>query len=141
MGFHFQNSKHFLEYFGFYTSKRYWEFLFIYLFPKLKIKTQLVWFANKPFFRKMLVCFFSCNILLQVEKNPMENLRKLSEMELWKYTTLDPKFVLGKIKFKCLHYIQHDFIRQHLGLSEDQASIIKIFVINQIIWSQNTKYL
>ena len=27
-----------------------------------------------------------------------------------------------KIKFKVLHYIQHDFFRQRLGLSKDQAS-------------------
>ena len=31
------------------------------------------------------------------------------------YTPVDPKFVFEKIKFKVLHYIQHDFTRQRLG--------------------------
>ena len=45
-------------------------------------------------------------------------------------TPVGPKFIFGKIKFKVLHYIQHDFICQRLGLSKDQASIFKGFVIN-----------
>ena len=35
-----------------------------------------------------------------------------------------------KIKFKVLHYIQHDFIGQRLGLSKGQTIIFKSFVIN-----------
>ena len=46
------------------------------------------------------------------------------------YTPVDPKFVFEKIKFKVLHYIQHDFTCQRLGLSKDQASIFKSFIIN-----------
>ena len=32
------------------------------------------------------------------------------------YTPVGSKFVFEKIKFKVLHYIQHDFIRQRSGL-------------------------
>ena len=35
---------------------------------------------------------------------------KVQEMELKTYTGIGPKF--EKIKFKNLHYIQHDYIRQ-----------------------------
>ena len=78
----------------------------------------------------MLVSFFSSNIPLYIEKNPVEKLCKVLEMELKTYTPVGLKFVFEKIKFKVLHYIQHDFIRQRLGLSKDQASKFKSFVIN-----------
>ena len=86
LGFHFQNCKHLLEYFGFYlltivyTKKLYQEFLFICLFVTLQrqqqtflftnsaIKPQHVLFANKSDLRKMLVSFFSSNISLYIEK-------------------------------------------------------------------------
>ena len=51
-------------------------------------------------------------------------------MELKTYTPVSPKFVFEKIKFKVWHYVQHDVIRQRLGLSKDQASMFKSFVIN-----------
>ena len=69
-----------------------------------------------------LVSFFSSNVPL--------DMFKVLEMELKTYTAVGPKFVFEKIKFKVLHYIQHDFIRQRLGLSKDQASMFKCFVIN-----------
>ena len=47
------------------------------------------------------------------------------EMELKTYTPVGLKFISEKIKFKDLHYIQHDFIRQCPGLSIDQISIFK----------------
>ena len=50
-------------------------------------------------------------------------------MELKTYTPTGLKFVFEKIKFKVLHYIQHDFIRQHAGLSKDQISMFKCLVI------------
>ena len=78
----------------------------------------------------MLVLFCSSNIPLYNEKNPVEKLCKVLEMELKAYTPVGPKYVFEKIKFKVLHYIQHDFIRQHLGLSKDQANMFKSFVIN-----------
>ena len=78
----------------------------------------------------MLVSFFSPNIPLYIEKTPVEKLCKVLEMELKMYTTVGPKFVFEKIKVKVLHYIQHDFIRQRLGLSKDQASMFKSFAIN-----------
>ena len=78
----------------------------------------------------MLVLFFSPNIPLYIEKTPVEKLCKVLEMELKMYTPVGPKFVFEKIKVKVLHYIQHDFIRQRLGLSKDQASMFKGFIIN-----------
>ena len=145
--FHFQNFKHFLEYFGFYllntiyTKNNTRNFCFC-LFPKLQqqkkifvfrnsaVKVQHVLFGNVPFWHKMLVSLFSSNIPLYIEKNPTEKLCKVLEMELKMYTPVGPKFVFKKIKFKVLHYIQHDFISQHRGLSKDQTSMLKSFVIN-----------
>ena len=77
----------------------------------------------------MQVSFFSSNIFLNIEKNHSEKL-KILEVKLKMYTPVGPKFVLEKIKFKALHYIQHDFIRQCPGLSKDQTSMFKILVIN-----------
>ena len=51
-------------------------------------------------------------------------------MELKMNTPVGPKFVFEKIKSKVLHYIQHNFICQHLGLNKDQASMLKSFIIN-----------
>ena len=50
-------------------------------------------------------------------------------MELKKYTPVGLKFVFEKIKFKVLHYIQH----QRPGLSKDQASMFKTLVINYFV--------
>ena len=44
-------------------------------------------------------------------------------MELKTYTSVSPKLVFERIKYKVLHYIQHDFIRQRPGLSKEQASL------------------
>ena len=55
----------------------------------------------------MLVSFFNYNIPLYIEKNPVEKLCKVLEVELKKYTPVGLKFVFEKIKFKALHYIQH----------------------------------
>ena len=60
----------------------------------------------------------------------MEELCKVLEIEPKTYNPICPKFVLEKIKFKVFYYIQHDFIHQRLGLSKDQASLFKCFVIN-----------
>ena len=40
-------------------------------------------------------------------------------MEPKTYTPVSTKFAFKKIKFKVLHYIQHDFICHRLGLSKD----------------------
>ena len=50
-------------------------------------------------------------------------------MELKTYTPVSPKFAFKKIKFKVLHYVQHDFIRQRPGFSKDQASMFKSLAI------------
>ena len=101
---------------------------------------QDVLFAKEPFLRKILVSFFSSNIPLYTEKNPVEKFCKVLEMELKTYTPVDPKSVLEKIKFKVLHYIQHDFIRQRLGLSKDQTIMLKGLLIKKLVWSQTLKY-
>ena len=51
-------------------------------------------------------------------------------MELETYTPVGSKSVFKKIKFKVLHYIQDDFIRQRLGLSKDQTIMLKRVAIN-----------
>ena len=78
----------------------------------------------------MLVPFFSSNITLYIEKNPIEKLCKALEIELKTYAPARPKFVFGKIKFKVSHYIQRYFICQRAGLSKDQTSMLKTLVIN-----------
>ena len=67
---------------------------------------------------------------LYIEKNPVEKLCKVLETELKTYTPVGLKFVFEKIKFKVLHYIQHDFIRQSPVLSKDQINMLKSLVIN-----------
>ena len=66
----------------------------------------------------------------------MEKLCKVLEMELKMYTPVSPKFVLEKIKYKVLHYIQHDFIRQCLGLSKDQVTMFKCLIADYEILRQ-----
>ena len=50
-------------------------------------------------------------------------------MELKTYIPASPKFVFEKIKFKVLHYIQHDFIHQRPGFSKDQGSMFKSLIL------------
>ena len=76
-----------------------------------RLKAQWVLFRNELFLRKMLVSFFSFNIPLHIEENPVEKLCKVLKMELKTYTPVSPKFVFEEIEFKVLHYIQHDLIR------------------------------
>ena len=73
---------------------------------------------------------FSCNIPLYNEKNALEKLCRLLEIELKMYTPVSPIFVFEKIKFEVLHYIQHDFICQRPGHSKGQISMFKSLVIN-----------
>ena len=84
----------------------------------------------------MLVSFFSSNIRsgileLYIGKNPVEKLCKVLVMELKTYTPVGLKFVFDKIKFKVLHYIQHDFI---------QISVFKSLVINYFILKYRHKF-
>ena len=76
---------------------------------------------------------FNCNIPLYIEKNPVEKLSKVLEMEIELYTPADAKFPFAEIKFTVLHYIQQAFIRQHPGLSEDQINMLKSVVINCLL--------
>ena len=93
------------------------------VFTNSVAKAQHVSFVKEPF----LSNFFTSNfyIPLYIEKNPVEKLYKVLEMELKTYNPVSPKFVFEKVNFKVLHYIQHDFICQCLALSKDQASMFK----------------
>ena len=53
----------------------------------------------------------------------MEKLCNVLEMELKTQTPVSQKFVFEKIKFKFLHYIQHNFIQQRPEFSNDQISM------------------
>ena len=68
-----------------------------------------------------------------MKKDPVEKLCKFLEMELKTYSPVGPKFIFQKIKFNVLDYIQHDFIRQHLGLSKDQTNMSKRIAINKLL--------
>ena len=144
----FLNLLAFSEYFGFYLLTTIYMkemtvgVLFICLFPKLQqqkqfffyinstVEKQHVLFVNKSLLLKVLVLYFRSNIPLLIEKYPMEKFCKILQMELKMYTPVSPRIFIKKIKFKVFHYIQHDFICQCLGLSKDQASMFKCFVIN-----------
>ena len=78
----------------------------------------------------MLVAFFSSNTLPYDEKNLVEKLWKVLEMELKTYVSVGPNFVFEKIKFKVLHYIHHDFIHQRPEFSKVKISMFKIFAID-----------
>ena len=66
---------------------------------------------------------FSSNIPPYIEKNHVEKLFRILEMELTTYTPVGPKFVFEKIKFKNLHYIRHGFFRQRPGLGKYQTNM------------------
>ena len=78
---------------------------------------------------------FTSNIPLHTEKNPLEKLCKVLEMELKTSTSVGPKSFFEKIKFNVLHYLQHDFIRQCSGHSKDEANMFKSLIIHSILWS------
>ena len=103
------------------------------VFRNSAAKPQHVLFENEPFYRKMLVSYFSSNIPLYIGKNPVEKLYKLLEIEIKTYTPVGLKFVFEKIELKVLHFVQHDFIRQRPGLSKDQINMFKTLVINYSI--------
>ena len=85
-------------------------------------------FANELFLRKMLVSFLSSSIPLHIKKNPMEKLCKVLEMELKMYTPVGPKFVFKKIKFKVLHYNQHDSFTNAKGSVKIILSCLKVLL-------------
>ena len=51
-----------------------------FVFRNSAVKPQHVLFENDPFLRKMLVSFFSSDILLYIGKNPVEKL-----LRFWKW--------------------------------------------------------
>ena len=101
-----------------------------FVFINCAVKKQDVIYVNKEFLHKVLVLYFSSNIPVYIEKNLMKKLCKILEMKLKMYTPVSPRIFFKKTKFKVLHYIQHDFICQCLGINKDQASMFKYFVIN-----------
>ena len=90
--------------------------------------------CNKSYLRPIRFCvkciFLALIFLYTWGKNPVEKLCKVLEIELKAYTIVGPKFIIEKIKFKVLYYIQHDFIRQRLELRKDQAGMFKSLAIN-----------
>ena len=70
----------------------------------------------------------------------MEKLFKDLKMEVKAFTPFGLKFVFEKVKFKDLHYIQHDFIRQRPRLSKDQINMLRTLVINYIILKYRHTY-
>ena len=103
------------------------------MFTNGAVKAQHVLFVNEPFSRRMLVFFLSLVFFYTVKKNLVGKLCKVLEMELKRYTPVGPKFIFQKIKFDILHYIQHDFICQRLGLSKGQTSMFKRVTINYLL--------
>ena len=96
----------------------------------MQSRSNTSYLQDKLFLHKVLVLYFSSNIPLYIEKNPMVILCKILKMELKMYTPVSPRIFFKEIKFWVSHYIQHDFICQCLRLSKDQASMFKYFVIN-----------
>ena len=68
----------------------------------------------------MLVLLFSSNIPLNIEKNSVEKLCEVLEMEL----KMD---IPVGLKFKAFHYILHDFIRNAQGLVKIRQACSKGF--------------
>ena len=89
--------------------------------------------CKQPIFAQNASIVFS-SIPLYIEKNPVENLCKLLEMELKTNTPVGPKFVFEKVIFKVLHFIQHNFIQKHPGLGKDQTIMFKSRAINYFDW-------
>ena len=70
-------------------------------------------FWNDPFLRKMLISFLDVIFSILSIQNLVEKLGKIMEIERKIYTPVGAGFIFQKTKFNVLHYIQHDFIRQH----------------------------
>ena len=120
LGFHFQNQKNFLKYFGpyllttVYTKSNTRNFcLFIYEVTTAKNRffLQCSQIAMRLICKQVIFAYFSSNMPLYIAKNPVEKLCKVLEMKLRTYTSVGLKFVFEKIKFKVLHYIQLNFNR------------------------------
>ena len=105
----------------------------IFVFASSTFKPKHVLFATGPFFRKMLVSYFSTIIPLYIKNNPAEKWWKVLEMEFKTCTPVNPKCVFEKVKLKVLLYSQYDFIRQIPVFRKDQVSIFKNLVINYFI--------
>ena len=122
-----------------------YKILYLAIYFAIKDILYLAIKVNVPFYKQCsqaetrLICkrtilpqnasiFFLALIFLYIseKKKTVEKLCKVLEMELKTYTPASPKFIFEKIKFKVLHYIQHNFIRQHPGFSKKQASSSKI---------------
>ena len=124
--------------------------MFISLFTKLQrqkrililrniaVKPQHVLFENEPFLPKMPenFCakkyrFLAPIVVCTLKKIPWKNYVKFWKWNL-KRTHQSVKNSCLR-KFKVLHYMQHDFIRQHPGLSKDQISMFKSLVSKYFI--------
>ena len=147
LALHFQNCKHFLKHFEFYllttvsTEKPYQViFLFFIFFQSYNGKSKFsllqtaqsrsntsylrtIHFCIKCQYRFLALILIYTSWYIRRKKIPWKNY-----VRFWKWNlkhTIGQKFVLEKIKFKVFYYIQHDFIRQCLGLNKDQAGLFK----------------
>ena len=116
LGLQFQNYKHFLKYFAFYlwtavySKNSTWDCcLFIYLQSyndkrKFSFLQTVQPSRNTSYLRTSRFCakynFSSSNILLYIEKNPVEKLCKALEMELKKYIPVDQNSFSRKPNWK-----------------------------------------
>ena len=126
-------------------EKKILGFLFICLFTKLQRQMQIIVFRNsavKPkhvlFENELFLCKMLDRFLADIPlyiKSPEEKLCKVLEKELKTHIPVGLKFVFEKIKFKVLHYIQPDLVRQRPGLSKDQISMFQSLAINYFISS------
>ena len=118
-GFHFQNCKHFMEYFRFYLLNTvirkndtgnfclfgYFQsyndkgkFSFLQEEQSRSYKGAIRLSCEKPFLPKLLASFFSSNISIYIEKNPVGKLCKVFEMELKIY--IQAHFSRPKTRFR-----------------------------------------
>ena len=152
MGLHFQNRKNFWNIMGstydYSINKKTILWLF-YLFiskvttTKVKlrfykqctVKPQHFLFTNKPFLRKMLESYFSCIISLYIEKNPVEKLCKVLEMEPERHTCVDLKFHSEKTNLKFC------FIFNMISFTNAQGSIKIILACSKFFETRRQIFL
>ena len=147
--FYFQNCKFFLKYFGVnllttaYTKNNTRNFIYLFIYEVTTTKVNFCFYEQCSQAATCLTyepAIFPRNPSIALQLQYSFILCKISPGIFGKCsgngvktcTPIGPKFV-EKIKFKAFHYIQHDFICQHPGLSEDQTSMFKSLVINYFI--------
>ena len=106
---------------------------YIFVFTNSAVKQQHVLFANECLLCKILITERAL-ILVYILKKSLAKIMKSYEngtsiAYIFNYTPVGPKFVFKKIKFKVLHYIQHDFIFQRLGSVKVRLARSKVLLL------------